>query len=52
MKWRILYARERWEEVEAQNINYVAEIANQNKKKGERVVSIITSGHQIGKEKK
>ena len=40
MKWVILYAKERTEEVNADNINKVAEIANQNKRKGEKIVSI------------
>ena len=40
MKWVILYATERKEEVQADNINKVAEIANQNKRKGEKIVSI------------
>jgi hypothetical protein len=40
MKYVILYAVERQEEVNADNINKVAEIANQNKRKGEKIVSI------------
>ena len=40
MKYVILYAVERQEEVQADNINKVAEIANQNKRKGEKIVSI------------
>ena len=40
MKWVILYSVERQEEVNADNINKVAEIANQNKRKGEKIVRI------------
>lgn len=40
MKWVILYATERKEEVQGDNINQVAEIANQNKRKGEKIVRI------------
>jgi hypothetical protein len=37
MKWVILYATERKEEVQGDNIN---EIANKNKRKGEKIVRI------------
>jgi len=40
MKWIIVYATERTEEVKADTINKVAEIANQNKRKGEKIVRI------------
>jgi hypothetical protein len=40
MKWVILYAMERTEVVEKDNINQVAETANQNKRKGEKIVRI------------
>ena len=40
MKWVILYAKERTEEVNADNINKVAEIANKNKRKDEKIVRI------------
>ena len=40
MKWVILYSVERQEEVQADSINQVAEIANQNKRKGEKIVRI------------
>ena len=40
MKWVIVYATERTEEVQEDNINKVAEIANQNKRKGEKIVRI------------
>ena len=40
MKWVILYATERTEEVQANNINKVAEIANQNKREGEKIIRI------------
>jgi len=40
MKWIILYAVERTEEANADNINEVAKIANQNKRKGEKIVRI------------
>ena len=40
MKWVILYAKVRTEEVQADNINHVAEIAKQNKKEGEKIVRI------------
>ena len=42
MKWVILYAKERTEEVQADNINRAAEIADENKKEGEKVVGIKT----------
>ena len=40
MKWFVIYAVVRREEVEADNINQVAEIANQNKREGEKIVRI------------
>ena len=40
MKWIILYALERTEEVQEDNINKVAKIANQNKREGEKIVRI------------
>ena len=40
MKWRVLYAVERQEELEAENINDATEKANQNKRKGEKIVRI------------
>ena len=40
MKWLILYAKERQEVVKAENLNHAAEIANQNKREGEKVVRI------------
>ena len=38
MKWVILYAKDRWEELEAENINDATEKANQNKREGEKIV--------------
>ena len=40
MKWVVLYAIERWDEVEGENINQASEKANQNKREGETVVRI------------
>ena len=45
MKWRILYAIERWEDLEAANINDATDKAKQNRKEGERIVRIGTSGY-------
>lgn len=45
MKWRVLYAIERWEDIDATNINDAADKAKQNKKEGERIVRIGTSSY-------
>ena len=42
MKWTILYAVERTADLESDNINEVAKIAEEGKRKGERIVSIRT----------
>ena len=45
MKWRILYAIERWEDLEANNINDAADKAKENKREGERIVRIGIGGY-------
>lgn len=45
MKWRVLYAIEREEVIEGDNINDAMDTAKQKRKEGERIVRIGTSGY-------